>query len=196
MGDPAGIGGEIILRALPELCRKSIPVIVGDFRVIDQLASRLFQDRHLSFKGLGEARAGEAEFMDLGIITSDVQFGSIDPMHGHAAHSYIIEALKLDLSQRCLRNSHLSDQQDIDQPCRYTVRGPYRAACPLRRGDGLRYDDGRKGFSRFPGNHTYPCTSRAGRNHRRKGIQVHSTHRCFFERVFPESKPHASRCAA
>ena len=95
MGDPAGIGGEIILRALPELCRNSIPVIVGDFRVIDQLASRLFQHRRLNFKGLGEARAGEAEFMDLGIMTSDVQFGSVDPMHGHAAHSYIIEALKL-----------------------------------------------------------------------------------------------------
>jgi 4-hydroxythreonine-4-phosphate dehydrogenase len=95
MGDPAGIGGEIILRAVPELCRKSIPVIVGDFRVVDQLASRFSQGRHLSFKAPGEARAGEAEFMDLGVITRDVQFGSIDPMYGHAAHSYIIEALKL-----------------------------------------------------------------------------------------------------
>jgi len=95
MGDPAGIGGEIILRAVPALCRNSIPVIVGDYRVVDQLASRLFQDRRLSFKAPGEARAGEAEFMDLGIVTGDVQFGSLDPMYGHAAHSYIIEALKL-----------------------------------------------------------------------------------------------------
>ncbi len=95
MGDPAGVGGEVILKALPRLCRKSIPVIVGDVRVLDQLASRLFRDRHLGFKGLGEARAGEAEFMDLGIITKDMRFGSIDPLYGHAAHSYIIEALKL-----------------------------------------------------------------------------------------------------
>jgi 4-hydroxythreonine-4-phosphate dehydrogenase len=95
MGDPAGIGGEIILRALPVLCRRSIPVIVGDFRVVDQLASRLFHERHLKFKGLGQARAGEAEFMDMGIITSDVQFGSVDPAYGRAAHSYILEALKL-----------------------------------------------------------------------------------------------------
>ena len=95
MGDPAGIGGEVILKALPQLCRKSIPVIVGDFRVLDQLASGLFRDRRLDFKGLGEARTGEAEFIDLGIITENVQFGSIAPLHGHAAYRYIIEALKL-----------------------------------------------------------------------------------------------------
>jgi 4-hydroxythreonine-4-phosphate dehydrogenase len=95
MGDPAGIGGEVILKALPRLCRKSIPVIVGDVRVLDQLASRLFRDCHTNFKVLGEARVGEAEFIDLGIISGDVQFGSVAPLHGHAAHSYIIEALKL-----------------------------------------------------------------------------------------------------
>ncbi len=95
MGDPAGVGGEVILKALPHLCRKSVPVIVGDLRVVDQLASSLFRERHLTFKCLGEARAGEAEFMDLGTITKDMRFGSVDPMYGHAAHSYIIEALKL-----------------------------------------------------------------------------------------------------
>ncbi len=95
MGDPAGIGGEIILKVLPALCRRSIPVIVGDFRVVDQLASSLFQDRRFSFKGLGQARAGEAEFLDMGIVTNDVKFGSVDPTYGHAAYRYIVEALKL-----------------------------------------------------------------------------------------------------
>lgn len=95
MGDPAGIGGEIILKALPQLCRKSIPVIVGDFRVFDQLAPILFEGRRMGFKKLGKARMGEAEFVDLGIMTKDVLFGSIDPIHGHAAYTYLIEALKL-----------------------------------------------------------------------------------------------------
>jgi len=95
MGDPAGIGGEIILRALPHVCRKSIPVIVGDHRVVDQLAAILFQDRLINFRGFGEAQAGEAEFIDLGIITKDIEFGATDALHGHAAHTYIIEALKL-----------------------------------------------------------------------------------------------------
>jgi 4-hydroxythreonine-4-phosphate dehydrogenase len=95
MGDPAGVGGEVILKALPRLCRKSVPVIVGDTRVLDQLASRVFRDGQPRFKGLGEARMGEAECIDLGIISEDVQFGSVAPLHGHAAHSYIIEALKL-----------------------------------------------------------------------------------------------------
>ena len=95
MGDPAGVGGEVILKALPRLSRRSIPVVVGDARVFDQLASRLFPDRYLGFKSLGEARTGEAEFIDLGIISEDVQFGSVASLHGHAAHSYVVEALKL-----------------------------------------------------------------------------------------------------
>ena len=95
MGDPAGIGAEVILKALPQLSRKSIPVIVGDFRVLGQTTSSLFRARHLNIKGLGEARTGEAEFIDLGIITENVKFGSVAPLHGHAAYSYIIEALKL-----------------------------------------------------------------------------------------------------
>ena len=95
MGDPAGIGGEIILKGLPQVGRRSIPVIVGDFPVINQLASTLFKDRRTDFKALGKAQAGEAEFVDLGIVKEAVRFGSTDPLYGHAAHSYIIEALKL-----------------------------------------------------------------------------------------------------
>jgi 4-hydroxythreonine-4-phosphate dehydrogenase len=95
MGDPAGVGGEIILKALPQVSRRSVPVIVGDLRVIDQLASTLYKNRRIGFKPLGKAQAGEAEFLDLDIITQDVRFGSADPLYGHAAHSYILEALKL-----------------------------------------------------------------------------------------------------
>ena len=85
MGDPAGVGGEVILKALPRLSRRSTPVIVGDARVFDQLASRLFPDRHLGFKSLGKARTGEAEFIDAGVLKQDVRFGSIDPQYGQAA---------------------------------------------------------------------------------------------------------------
>ena len=95
MGDPAGIGGEIILKALPDLCRRSIPVIVGDLRVIDQLKSTLFHDYRPRFKSPGEARAGEAELIDVGMVRDDVRFGSVAASYGHAAYTYIVEALKL-----------------------------------------------------------------------------------------------------
>ncbi len=42
MGDPAGIGGEIILKSLPYICKKSIPVIIGDFSVITFLQKNIF----------------------------------------------------------------------------------------------------------------------------------------------------------
>jgi 4-hydroxy-L-threonine phosphate dehydrogenase PdxA len=35
MGDPAGIGGEIILKALPAISIRSIPVIIGDRSVVN-----------------------------------------------------------------------------------------------------------------------------------------------------------------
>lgn len=85
----------MILKALPDVCRKSIPVIVGDVRVIQQLKSAFFNDRHLHFKRLGEARVGEAELVDVGVIAEDVRFGSVSPLYGHAAYRYVTEALKL-----------------------------------------------------------------------------------------------------
>ena len=174
MGDPAGIGGEIILR-------------VGDFRVVDQLASRFSQGRHLSFKAPGEARAGEAEFMDLGVITRDVQFGSIDPMYGHAAHSYIIEALKLVF---------LNDVSAI-------------VTCPINKTSinlaGIRFVGHTELLAHYAGVTDYVMMMaarafrvslvtihipvRADRNHRSEGIQMHSAHRCLFEKIFWNKGP-------
>ncbi|MBP1735811.1 MAG: pdxA [Deltaproteobacteria bacterium] len=95
MGDPAGIGGEIILKALPVLSKKSIPVIVGDRSVVN---SHLKQTQSLInkpvFRGFMEGRKGEAEFIDLGLVKAP-QLGIVDPVYGEASYRYIIEALKL-----------------------------------------------------------------------------------------------------
>jgi 4-hydroxythreonine-4-phosphate dehydrogenase len=92
MGDPAGIGGEIILKSLPHLCRKSIPVIIGDFAVVETLSRRLFGGPRFTFRRLGEGRAGEAEFVDMGLLAG-VEFGAVDAQYGEASYRYIIEAL-------------------------------------------------------------------------------------------------------
>ncbi len=94
MGDPAGIGGETILKALDRLCKRSIPVIVGDLPVIDILSRLLFEGRRFAFKKLGEGSPGEAEFVDLGLI-KQVQFGVSDAACGEASYRYIMEGLNL-----------------------------------------------------------------------------------------------------
>ncbi len=95
MGDPAGIGAEVILKGLPSVSRNSIPVIIGDLSVVRQLHSALFRDSPLVLRRFGEARPGEAEFIDAGLITKEVTPGSVDRQHGRAAYHYIIDALKL-----------------------------------------------------------------------------------------------------
>jgi 4-hydroxythreonine-4-phosphate dehydrogenase len=95
MGDPAGIGGEIILKALPVLTKKSIPVIIGDHSVISTiLMASMAHSRGPALKGFKEGKKGDAEFIDLGLIKNP-RFGVVDPVYGDASYRYIIEALKL-----------------------------------------------------------------------------------------------------
>jgi 4-hydroxythreonine-4-phosphate dehydrogenase len=94
MGDPAGIGGEIILKSLPHISEKSIPVIIGDSSAIDHLKKTIFQNRSFIFKRFKEGAAGEAEFIDLGLLDK-IDFGIVNGQYGDASYRYIIEALKL-----------------------------------------------------------------------------------------------------
>ncbi len=93
MGDPAGIGGEIILKALPHITKKSIPIVIGDLKVLESLRHSLPSLPHFSFKGPGLGRPGDAEFIDLDLAGS-IRPGFSDARCGDASYRYIIEALK------------------------------------------------------------------------------------------------------
>jgi 4-hydroxythreonine-4-phosphate dehydrogenase len=97
MGDPAGIGGEIILKALPLLLlsKKSVPVIIGDYSIINaHLRNHPIQIQKPNLKGFMEGQKGDVEFIDIRLL-EDFRFGVIDPLYGQASYHYIIEALKL-----------------------------------------------------------------------------------------------------
>lgn len=94
MGDPAGIGAEIILKSLPHICKKSIPVIIGDISVITFLQQNILQHKPYPFKKFQEGKCGEAEFIDLGFLKK-IDLGVIKGHFGEASYRYIIEALKL-----------------------------------------------------------------------------------------------------
>jgi len=94
MGDPAGIGGEIILKSLKEICKRSMPVIVGDLSAITALRQKVFSNQTFHFKRFKEGGPGEIEFLDMACISS-VDFGSLDRRYGEASYRYITEALKL-----------------------------------------------------------------------------------------------------
>jgi 4-hydroxythreonine-4-phosphate dehydrogenase len=97
MGDPAGIGGELVSKALKRLVGRSIPVVVGDRWVLDRSAGFRFEGSIPSLKPLGEAGPGEAEFLDLRFL-DDVRPGETDVRCGEASYRYIVEGLKLVLT--------------------------------------------------------------------------------------------------
>ncbi len=91
MGDPAGIGAEIILKALPLLKGKTIPVVIGDRSI---LAASDFSGRGLDFKEFQKGSPGEAEFIDLE-LAKDPSFGQSKAAFGAASYQYILEGLRL-----------------------------------------------------------------------------------------------------
>jgi 4-hydroxythreonine-4-phosphate dehydrogenase len=94
MGDPAGIGGEIILKALPALSTRSIPVIIGDRSVVNSYLKKTDRIGKPVFRGFKEGKKGDAEFIDLGLL-KEPRFGVVDPTYGKASYRYVVEALKL-----------------------------------------------------------------------------------------------------
>jgi 4-hydroxythreonine-4-phosphate dehydrogenase len=97
LGDPAGIGPEIILKALGRLGRKSIPVIVGNRTVLDRAARHISPKPVVLLKPFGCGTLREPEIVDIG-TGEGVIFGKSDASSGQASYRYILEALKLVFS--------------------------------------------------------------------------------------------------
>lgn len=105
MGDPAGCGPEIIVKALADkkiysLCR---PLVFGDAGrlavaagiVKSQLKIRATDDAQ---KGLYEY--GTIDVLDFANIPSDLPFGQVDSRAGHAAYMYIEGAIRQALDKK------------------------------------------------------------------------------------------------
>jgi len=105
MGDAAGVGPEIIIKALAHsgLYARCRPLVVGD-------AVRLAEAGHITGKRLGlhmiaqpeEARfeAGTVDVLDLKLIPPGLPFGKISAAAGHAAYEYVRRATLLAVESR------------------------------------------------------------------------------------------------
>jgi 4-hydroxythreonine-4-phosphate dehydrogenase len=104
MGDPAGIGGEVTLKALATFPTNKLSryVIVGDFDYLRQLA-RLFRIE-ISLAQIKDPKdafylRGQVGVIDLG-GAERVEMGKISATNGTAAVDYIYEAAKLALDHQ------------------------------------------------------------------------------------------------
>ncbi|HSI87728.1 MAG TPA: 4-hydroxythreonine-4-phosphate dehydrogenase PdxA [Pyrinomonadaceae bacterium] len=125
IGDAAGIGPEIVLRALAEMKGEAlIPVVVGDLKFLRRTAEALGIETPLRlFEGSLEASDGETIFVeDLGNLPDAVTPGVESANCGRAAGQYIERAAELwrrgeaDAIATAPINKHTLNLGGYDQP--------------------------------------------------------------------------------
>lgn len=105
MGDPAGIGSEITVKALtsPEIYDICSPVVFGDAGQIKRLLNILNLDADVAvvneFKNLN-SNTKLLNVFDLNNVPEDVEFGKVNPICGKAAYQYIEAAVKAAMEQK------------------------------------------------------------------------------------------------
>ncbi len=101
MGDAAGVGPEIIVKALAhaDLYDRCRPLVIGDAGRLRQAAEicGLTAIRVNPVAGPDQARftPGQIDCVDLGLIPADLPFGRLSPTAGDAAYQYIKTAVAL-----------------------------------------------------------------------------------------------------
>ena len=99
MGDPAGVGPELCLRALAEPSIQSccLPVVFGDVGVLARVAEacQLAVPSHVFSEGGAWSACDEPCILDLGVIdAATVTPGTVDAHTGRAAYAYIQSAIR------------------------------------------------------------------------------------------------------
>jgi 4-hydroxythreonine-4-phosphate dehydrogenase len=100
MGDPAGVGPEIIMRSLAhaEAYSECRPLIVGDAgrlrRAGDIVGSSLVVHA-ISRPAEALFQAGTVDVIDLGLVPADLPFGQVSAVAGEAAYRFIERACQL-----------------------------------------------------------------------------------------------------
>ena len=100
MGDAAGVGPEIIVKALAhaELYGRCRPLVVGDARRLDAAARLCGLGLAIRrVQGVSDARfePGTVDCIDLDLIPDDLPFGELSALAGDAAYRYVKRAVEL-----------------------------------------------------------------------------------------------------
>ncbi len=103
MGDPAGIGPEIIIKALaiPDIYEKCKPLVIGDANILQQSMTFSGKDFHIhKSTRVSDARFefGTIDIIDLDLVNMDqFRFGEISAMCGNAAFQSVKKVIELAL---------------------------------------------------------------------------------------------------
>ena len=100
MGDAAGIGPEVTMKALGDaemyaICR---PVVIGDARILERanhVVHGALSINRISRPADGRFELGRVDCVDLDLLPADLPFGQISAVAGDAAFRYVERAIEL-----------------------------------------------------------------------------------------------------
>lgn len=102
MGDAAGIGPEVIVKALktPSIYEECLPVVIGDGKILEDVILKIKNEKLQisSIKNIEEAKFefGTVDCLDLNNISLDeLEIGKINEITGKASIEYIKKIVKL-----------------------------------------------------------------------------------------------------
>ena len=104
MGDPAGIGSEVVVKALsnPEISKICIPVVIGDYDVLAD--ANKFCKANLTLFEITDVKEaqdqqGVLNFINMGFLTGkNWSYKKVSPLCGKASFKYVQKGIELAMS--------------------------------------------------------------------------------------------------
>lgn len=105
MGDAAGCGPEIILKALadPQIYQMCRPLVFGDAKRMVFVKERIKSSMKINCVADAQSglyQCGTIDVLDFDNVPADLPFGQVDSRAGHAAYTYIEAAVQQALSNQ------------------------------------------------------------------------------------------------
>ncbi len=103
MGDPAGVGAEVTVKALknPALYESGIPVVIGDFvavRDANDFCGAALDIHRIGHPSEALGRAGTLDLIDMGLLApGSWHYGQVQAHCGKAAYAYVEKGIELAL---------------------------------------------------------------------------------------------------
>jgi 4-hydroxythreonine-4-phosphate dehydrogenase len=105
MGDPAGVGPEVVMKALghAEMYAIARPLVIGDAKRLERAGA--IAGTRLAVRPVSEAEEaryahGTVDCVDLGLVPPELAFGRISAAAGEAAYRYVERAVALAHERR------------------------------------------------------------------------------------------------
>jgi 4-hydroxythreonine-4-phosphate dehydrogenase len=105
MGDPAGVGSEIVVKALrhDSIYEKCVPIVIGDYEALYQ--ANEFSRTGLTLREIktpteAEGRYGTLEYINLGYLTlGSFEYKKVQKLCGEASFQYVLNGIELAMKK-------------------------------------------------------------------------------------------------